>query len=62
MPYGHFVMKQLILISISCFRGETIPEKSKYKLSPSCIELILTKAENKRWGDLEALKRKGESL
>lgn len=39
-------------------RGETIPEKNRYKLSPSCIELVLFKTENKRWGDLEALKRK----
>lgn len=39
-------------------RGETVPEKNRYKLSPSCIELVLFKTEKKRWGDLEALKRK----
>ena len=42
------------------YRGETIPDKNRYKLSPSSIELVLFKTEKGRWGDLEALKRKGK--
>ncbi|XP_053378168.1 ubiquitin carboxyl-terminal hydrolase 19-like [Mercenaria mercenaria] len=39
-------------------RGEIIPEKSKFKVTQSFIEITLAKSVFSRWGDLEALKRK----
>ncbi|KAK3602943.1 hypothetical protein CHS0354_039361 [Potamilus streckersoni] len=42
-------------------RGEIIPEKSKYKITSTLIDITLGKKLFTRWGDLEALKRKSPS-
>ena len=43
------------------FRHEIVPEKCKYKVTQTLIEITLWKEVSKRWGALEAPIRKGTS-